>query len=76
MYEVRIRQAMTAAGEHCDVDGCHVPQGEDLVLFSVNEGPPLAMSGLCAAAVGDSLMAEARYVDLRRQRRQAGESID
>ena len=75
MYKVQIRQVLVEDGEHCGADGCHVPQGEDLVLFSVNEGPPLAMSGLCAAAVGDSLMAEARHVDLRKQRRQAGETL-
>lgn len=75
MFEVRIRQVM-GGGELCQIDGCEVPRGEDLVMFSVNEGPPLAMSGLCAAAVGDTLMAEARHVDLRKQRRQAGESLE
>lgn len=77
MFEVRIRQVMAEDGELCAVDGCLVAQGEDLVVLSVNGTAELVeMSGLCAAAVGDTLMAEARHVDLRRQRRQNGEPTD
>ena len=76
MFNVRIRQAMYL--ESCGVEGCPVEVREDLVVLEdTGRDPPLLleMCGCCAAIIGDTLMAEARRVDLRRQRRLAGESI-
>ena len=76
MFEVRVRQVMAGDGEQCQVEGCRVEPREDLVVLSVNGMRVLEMCGPCAGVVGDTLMAEQRHVDLRRQRRAAGEPTD
>jgi len=73
MFNVRIRQAMHF--ESCGMEGCPVEAREDLVVLEMNGDLMLEMCGCCAAIIGDTLMAEARRVDLRRQRRLAGEAI-